>query len=315
MEIYFIVAAAVLLLLLCVTVYVAWLLFSLACAKKIPRAVAPLMSGLIDGYTLDDIEMVKEGKAFYASEPRESWYTTSHDGLKLHAEFIPCDDARATVMLFHGYRSSAIHDFSGVLTYYRSLGLNILLVDQRSHGQSEGKYISFGVLERYDVLGWINEHNRRFGEDVPIILDGISMGGATVAYAAGLELPSNVKGIIDDCGFSYPKAQIQYVMSLMKIPVFPFYHIANTVCRVMARFSFSDVDARATLKKTGIPCMFIHGEDDDFVLCEMGKECYEACASKKSIFICPGAGHGMSYVVENEKCKVLLREFIDDVLA
>ena len=314
MKVFFIVLAIVFAVLLVVVLFVSWLLFSMACARRIPRLIAPMMDGLIGDFKLGELEMVKEGRRFYKEEPRETWTTLSHDGLKLSAQFIPCDNARGTVMLFHGYRSNALHDFSGVLTYYRSLGLNILLCDHRAHGDSEGKYITFGVLERFDVLSWTKEHNARIGEGTPIVLDGISMGGATVAYAADLDLPRNVVGIIDDCGYAYPKKQIHYVMGLMKVPVFPFYCLADGMAKLFAHFSFSDVDGRKTLSRTKVPCMFIHGEDDDFVPCSMGRECHDACVTDKKIFICKGAGHGLSYITETEKCKKMLKEFIDEVI-
>ena len=314
MKVFFIVLAIACAIFLAGLLFVSWLLFSLACARKIPKIIAPLMDGLIGDFKLGEIEMVKEGKRFYADEPRDTWKTRSHDGLLLSAQYIPCEKARATIIMFHGYRSSALHDFSGVLPYYRSLGLNILLCDHRAHGDSEGKYISFGVLERFDALAWIKEHNRRVGEQTPVILDGISMGGATVAYASDLDLPNNVKGIIDDCGYTFPKEQIHYVMGLMKIPVFPFYYIADGMARVFAKFSFSDVDGRKTLAHTKVPCMFIHGEDDDFVPCRMGRECHDACVTDKRIFICKGAGHGLSYITETDKCKQMLKEFLDEIL-
>ncbi len=310
-----IILAAVLLVICAVVfVYVCWLLFSLACAKKIPKLVSPLMDGLIGGFDLDGLDMVKEGHEFFEQQSPCEWSTVSFDGLRLCGVFLPCENARATVILFHGYRSSAMHDFSGVLPFYHSLGLNILLVDHRAHGKSEGKYITYGVFESRDALSWTEEHNRRLGADVPVILDGISMGGATVSYAAGLELPQNVRGVIDDCGYTSPKEQIQSVMKMMKIPVFPFYHVANAVCRVCAGFSFSEADARETLGRANVPFMFIHGEDDAFVSPEMGKICYESCASEKSIFLCPGATHGMSYVTETEKCQALLYEFVNKIL-
>ena len=295
-------------------VYVSWLLFSMACARKVPKIISPLMEGLIGDFKLGELEMVKEGRKFYSEEPRETWNTTSRDGLRLSAQYIPCEGARATIILFHGYRSGALHDFSGVLPYYRSLGLNILMCDQRAHGESEGKYITFGVLERFDVLSWVEEHNARVGEGTPVIIDGISMGGATVAYAADLDLPANVVGLIDDCGYACPKGQIHYVMGLMKIPVFPFYHLADAMARMLAKFSFSDADGRKALARAKIPCMFIHGEADDFVPCRMGIECHDACPTEKKIFICKDAGHGMSYITETEKCKQMLREFIDEVV-
>lgn len=311
----FIIVLAIAVLIFCVALLIAsWLLFSLACARRIPRIMAPLMDGLIGDFELDEIDMVVEGKAFYNDVPRESWQTTSHDGLTLRAEYIPCDDARGTIMLFHGYRSRSLHDFCGVLPYYHSLGLNILMCDHRAHGKSEGKYITFGVLERRDVMSWIEEHNRRVGPSTPVVLDGISMGGATVAYAADLALPDNVVGIMDDCGYSSPREQIHYVMGLMKIPVFPFYYLADLMARLFARFSFSDVDGRETLSRARVPCMFIHGEADNFVPCRMGQECHDATPTEKKIFICKGAGHGLSYVTETEKCKQLLREYLDSVL-
>jgi len=291
------------------------LLFMLACAKDIPSVMAPMMSGLIGGFKLEELDMVKEGHAFYDASPKEKWYVTSFDGLKLKADYIPAENARATIILMHGYRSAAMHDFSGVLTYYHSLGLNILLCDQRAHGESEGKYIGYGVLERYDLLSWAEEHNRRIGKDTPLILDGISMGGATVAFSTSLKFPENVRGMIDDCGYFSAKEQIIYVMGLMKIPVFPFFYVANAMCKLIADFSFSDLDAREHLSKTDIPVLFIHGEADDFVPVDMGRACYDSCASKKQIFICPEAGHGMSYITQTEKCKAMLRDFLDEVLA
>ena len=314
MQTFFIILALAVFIILFVLLAVSWLLFSLACARRIPRIIAPKMDALIGDFELDEIDMVVEGKAFYNNVSRESWQTASHDGLTLRAEYIPCDDARGTVILFHGYRSSALHDFCGVLPYYHSLGLNILLCDHRAHGKSEGKYITFGVLERRDVLCWVEEHNKRAGASVPVVLDGISMGGATVAYAADLPLPENVVGIMDDCGYSSPREQIHYVMGLMGIPVFPFYYTANLMARLFARFSFSDVDGRVTLRSARVPCLFIHGEADDFVPCRMGQECHDAAPTEKKIFICKGAGHGLSYVTETERCKQLLREYLDSVL-
>ncbi len=293
---------------------VCYLLFKLAVAKNIPKIMLPLMSGLLGGFSVDELEMTRTGHEFYSSAKKEKWQIRSHDGLSLSGVYIPCDNARATIILMHGYRSGAMHDFSGVLPFYNSLGLNILLCDQRAHGESEGKYIGYGILECRDLHSWVCEHNRRLGDGVPLILDGISMGGATVIFSTSLQMPDNVLGMIDDCGYYSAKEQIQHVMKLMKIPVFPFYHVANGFCRLFAGYSFSEIDAREHLARTSIPMLFIHGEADDFVPCDMGRAAYESCASKKSIFVCPNASHGTSYVEQTERCQQMLREFLDGVL-
>ena len=134
----------------------------------------------------------------------EDIFLPSYDGLRLHGQLLQQPSAKGTILLFHGYRSSWIIDFSIVLPYYYSLGYNLLAVDERAHGQSEGVYITFGVHERRDVVTWAQYAAMHFGPDHPLFLGGLSMGATTVLLASALELPPSVRGVIADCGFSSP---------------------------------------------------------------------------------------------------------------
>ena len=136
----------------------------------------------------------------------EDIFLPSYDGLRLHGQLLQQPSAKGTILLFHGYRSSWIIDFSIVLPYYYSLGYNLLAVDERAHGQSEGVYITFGVHERRDVVTWAQYAAMHFGPDHPLFLGGLSMGATTVLLASALELPPSVRGVIADCGFSSPDA-------------------------------------------------------------------------------------------------------------
>ncbi len=80
---------------------------------------------------------------------------TSFDGLTLRGKWLPAEKPMATIILFHGYHSHHLQDFAGIYEYYHSIGLNLLLVRQRAHGESGGKYVTFGVKERLDALRWI----------------------------------------------------------------------------------------------------------------------------------------------------------------
>ena len=121
------------------------------------------------------------------SVPYEDVFITSFDGLRLHAKFYAAPDPKAPVqIMFHGYKSAAERDFCGGLREGIDGGFNVLLVDQRAHGESEGKYLTFGVNERFDCLSWANYAAERFGRDVKIYLYGISMGAATVLMASAL---------------------------------------------------------------------------------------------------------------------------------
>ena len=120
----------------------------------------------------------------------------SFDGLNLSARLYVNDPTAPIDILVHGYKSYGIKDFSGGINLSFGNNHNVLLIDHRAHGESEGNTISFGIIERFDILSWINFINERFGNNIPIILMGISMGGATVLMASELNLPSNVKWIV-----------------------------------------------------------------------------------------------------------------------
>lgn len=88
----------------------------------------------------------------------------------------------------HGYSSCSLYDFPGIAQLYHNHGFNVLLVDDRGHGDSEGEYAGFGVLDHKDVLKWIDYIIKEIDPKAEIYLHGISMGGASVLFAGGCEL-------------------------------------------------------------------------------------------------------------------------------
>lgn len=241
--------------------------------------------------------------------PYEEVYVTDPGGLTLYARYYEAVPGAPLQIMFHGYRSNAVRDFSGGMQLALKEGCNVLLVDQRAHGKSGGRCLSFGILERRDCLTWIGYARERFG-DVPMYLVGISMGAATVLMASELELPENIKGIISDCGYSSPRAIIQKVMAERHYPVklvYPFVRLSGIL------FGGFDIDSAAAvtaLRRCRVPVLFIHGEDDRFVPCEMTWENYTACAGEKYILTVPGAAHGLSYVVDHKGYSGAVRDFL-----
>ena len=152
--------------------------------------------------------------------PYEDVYTSSHDGLRLHGRYYEVKKGAPVEIMIHGYRSIAMRDFCGALQFTLEAGHNVLVVDQRAHGESEVHCLAFGVLERYDCLAWANFVCEKFGADTKIVLVGVSMGAATVLMASDLDLPENVVGIISDSSYSSPKAIIRKVIGKdMHLPV------------------------------------------------------------------------------------------------
>ena len=259
-------------------------------------------------------DIMRKGVAWVEAMPKSEVSIMSHDGLSLHGHLIENDRTDVMFILFHGYRSSSFHDFSGAVKMYYEMGFSVLLPDQRSHKKSEGKYITYGVRERYDCRDWCRFVKEKY-PDKRVIIDGISMGAATVLMACGLELPDNVKGVIADSGYTSPYEIISKVADDMKYPsrlVMPWLNLALTA---LAGFNAKACDAREAVKNTELPILIVHGKADGFVPYEMSVEIYEACKTHARILLVENADHGLSFLVDNEGVTAVLKEFIKDVLA
>ena len=250
---------------------------------------------------------------WFRQQNKERVMQTSYDGLKLAADILPADPGteRGVLILMHGFRGSAAHDFSCALEFYHELGYHLILPHQRAHGKSEGRYLCFGVKERYDCRMWAYYAATRFGDKMPIFLDGISMGASTVLMAAGLELPRNVKGIIADCGFTSPWEIFRFVLKKwFHLPAFPILHLTGILCRFAAGFGFRECSTLDVLSKSNLPVLFVHGTADELVPFWMGEQNYRACQGPKRFVKVEGASHGFSFLMEEERCKNELQEFL-----
>ena len=137
-----------------------------------PYAIAP--NGEYQVRKAEMLELI----AALEKKPFERVSITSHDGLRLSGRYYHTADGAPLDIAFHGYRGHALRDFCGGSRISFDLGHNLLLVDQRAHGESEGKTITFGAKERLDCRDWVLWANERFGCP-EIALFGISMGAAT----------------------------------------------------------------------------------------------------------------------------------------
>lgn len=258
---------------------------------------------------------IQERKEMMITQPHEDLWIESHDGLKLHGTWFPQDECKKVVICFHGYTSQGMSDYIGLSGYYLQKGYSMLLVDERAHGQSEGKHIGFGCLDRKDALKWIEKVIRDCGTDVEILLHGTSMGGATVLMTSGLQLPAQVKGIISDCAFTSAKEVFTHVLkSMYHMPAFPTIQIADFMNRRLSGYGLDECNAAREVKKAKIPILFIHGSGDTFVPCSMCETIYQNCASPKKKLIIEGAAHAESYYKDPTSYEKALNEFIGGII-
>ena len=254
---------------------------------------------------------IQARKEAMLSEKHSDEWLMSADGLRLHATWFPQGECKKIVICFHGYTSQGMKDYLGLSGYYLKNGYSMLLVDERAHGESEGKYIGFGCLDRIDALKWINWVLRKCGEDVEILLHGTSMGGATVLMMSSLELPEQVKGIVSDCAFTSPKEVFSHVLkSMYHLPAFPVMNISDFLNKRLAGYGLDECNAAREVKKAKVPILFIHGSGDTFVPYSMCETMYENCASSKKKLIIEGAAHAECYYKDTDAYENALTEFI-----
>lgn len=247
-----------------------------------------------------------------AAVPYEKIEIRARDGVRLAARYYHVADGAPLEIEFHGYRGSAVRDFSAGNALARSQGRNVLLVDQRAHGRSGGWTISLGVRERYDCLDWVAEAVRRFGTDVRILLTGVSMGAATVLMASGLDLPDNVVGIVADCPFSSPEAIVRKLCREYRLPEAVMLPLIRLGARLFGRFRLDGASSVEAVRRSRVPVLLIHGEDDRFVPCEMSRE-IAANAPDAELLIVPGAGHALSCMVDAPRYSRAVEEFVGRV--
>jgi fermentation-respiration switch protein FrsA (DUF1100 family) len=236
--------------------------------------------------------------------------TAGRENVQLVGHWFPAAEPNRVIIAMHGWRSSWCNDFGFIVDFWLENGCSVLLAEQRGQGESGGTHMGFGLLERHDCVSWANWVNSRCDMSLPIYLCGISMGASTVLMAAGLELPENVRGIIADCGYTSPEAIWRYVAKdNLGLSYGTRSAAVNGLCRKRIKVGIGDYSCVDAMAECEIPVLFIHGTDDKFVPIEMTYENFKACAGPKRLFVVPGAGHGMSYLVDTQGYQQAMKRF------
>lgn len=243
----------------------------------------------------------------FKAREHEDIYVKSFDNLKLHARLYENHINNKVAILCHGYRGTAYRDFCGGSKEVIELGYNVISIDQRAHGFSQGHSITFGVREVKDLLEWVKFARKRFGEDCELLLIGISMGGATVLMAANQV--NNVK-IIADAPYSSPRIQLENTIKKMKLPVKLFYPLVNLSSILFAHTNLNKGSAYDSIKTTNNRILIIHGKDDTLVPYQISYDLYQAYPDKIRYELFEGADHGVSYLVDRKRYCQIIQDFL-----
>ena len=272
------------------------------------KAFEMSIKDVVPGIAEDD-----ERVQWFNSQEFEEFEIENDCGNKLKGYFLKADEpSDKYILCAHGYRSNGKGEFRFASKFLHDSGFNIMLVDHRASGKSDGKYITFGCKEAEDLLLWVKFMNEKFGEDIKIGLYGISMGCATITILCGNEnLPENVKFAVADCGYTSAVDEFSYNLQKVHIPDFLIMNSVDFINRKISGCSLDDMNPLNAVKKSKVPTLFIHGEKDDFVPEKMVHTLYDACNAPKDIFIAPNAAHAESYQRSTAEYEKKFIEFTD----
>ena len=225
---------------------------------------------------------------------------TASDGVTLRGRLYKVKDYNKKVVIaFHGFHASGINDMARFVNMYEREGADFLIISQRAHEYSDGKYITFGVKEHQDGILWVRKIIDLYGDDVQIIIHGLSMGGATVLMMAGSStLPPSVKCCVADCPYDNFAHEADYVFS----PIIKWDSLRSLLIRTMSLvtkwcdgFTIAEASPIESVTHPMVPILFIHGTADKYVPCYMGQKLYDTCAGEKEQLLVEGAAHVCSY--------------------
>lgn len=242
--------------------------------------------------------------------PKETLWMTNQ-GLKQDAWYLPAKtQTDKTVIVVHGFTNDK-EDMKPYAWMFHELGYNVLMPDNMSHGDSEGRIIGYGWNDRLNVIKWADllvEKN----PNSQITLFGVSMGAATVMMASGEEsLPKQVVGIIEDCGYSSVWDELKYqAKEMYNLPAFPILYEVSALSKLRAGFSYGEASSVNQLKKNTLPVLFIHGSQDDFVPTSMVYKNYQATKGPKELYIVNGAKHANSFETDPKGYMEKIAQFL-----
>ncbi len=251
----------------------------------------------------EQLEMWNEGVK-WAEENREVCreVKTENDGLNLYGEYFDFGAERC-VIIIPGRCESLMYSYY-FAPPYKKAGFNVLVIDTRCHGKSDGIYNTIGVKESTDILAWSRLMFENFGNK-EIYYHGICIGTASGIFAmTDKNCPDYVKGFVTEGCFVSFRETFKRHMIADKRPLFPVLDFVMLHINKNAKINVYRKTPLKEIKKIkkDARVLLLYGEKDIFSLPEKSKKLFEACsANDKKIVWFDKGGHSHLRINNTEK--------------
>lgn len=247
-----------------------------------------------------DVGLLYERRAFLAE-----------DGLALEAWLVPCEDARGTLVLFHGYADRKASLLSAARVFH-DLGYAALLVDFRGSGGSAGASTSIGYHEALDVEAALR-YARAAGLRPPHVLFGVSMGAVAVLRAVG-DLALQPDALVLQYPFATLRAAVERRFAAMGLPPL-FAPLLVYWGGAQQGFDGFGHNPLAYARSVRAPTLLLQGDRDDRVSMAEAQAIYAALAGEKKLQVFHGLGHVSLLERQSELWTRTVGSFLDGLQA
>jgi alpha-beta hydrolase superfamily lysophospholipase len=253
--------------------------------------------------------------------PREDITLTTSDGIPISGWWIPAENPRGTVILVHGLNRSRIEMVRKVEPLH-AWGFNCVLIDLRHHGASGGDRTTFGLTEKLDVRAATDFALLR--SPGPIVLWGVSLGGATVTLEAADD--PRAAGLITDSSYDSLPGTIRHHLRLFRgfrfygvpalklVPQWPLADIVLFWIRQRGGFDPREVDVLAAASKLqGRPSLFVANRGDARIPFAIAEAMTKLAGPKSHLLLTESRSHGGAWRDAREPYEAAVRTLLDEV--
>lgn len=257
--------------------------------------------------------MYAEGNAWYDRYvDKISDVQVVSDGFNLFGEYVDFGFDKA-VIIIAGRTEGCKYSYY-FAEPYRLSGYNVLVIDNRCHGLSDGKYVSLGLREYEDILKWGELLHDKFNNE-KIVIHGICIGSATALYTlTAKNCPSYFAGMVADGMYADFRESIKNHMIEQK-------RKNISICLALLTFYFKLVTGKRMVKQGPInvidkldkPILFIYSKQDIYSVPEKGQELFDKCKSKKKLVWFDFGAHSKVRINNTEKYDKTVTDFLNDL--
>ena len=250
---------------------------------------------------IDQSDVIGKGRNWFYTNRLEfvNVRATAFDGVKLAGYFRPSADreCRNVLILLHGYgeHPSMVSAYAKLIM--TKIQCHVLIIHQRAHCMSGGKYTSYGLCESVDLNTWIEFCKRQVGDQARIFIFGRCMGAVTTLLAAEQEdFSENVAGIIADSPYDKVERPILDLFKRRyKVNMSIFLKWVKRCVGLRFGFELDKCDCLTNANRIKVPVLLFHGEKDHIVNPESSKLIYDRIITPKRMIIVENADHMQSY--------------------